>query len=209
MTHASAAGSPLEVPDNLLRLSVGIESAAISSPTSPTHSMPSPPSTADQRSSSEHSSNSDGGASSLGSAEPLDARPRHVVVHEHPRPPVDRRGTPRLQRGQMGLARVALVAVERPRRIVLGIGAHQPVAADLGEDAGGGHDEASGIGLDHPLDVADVWRHEVPTAVDDCGVRNDSQLGDRPAGGEALGRRHPELVAFDLGGMSDTPRRAP
>ena len=28
MTHASAAGSPLEVPDNLLRLSVGIESAA-------------------------------------------------------------------------------------------------------------------------------------------------------------------------------------
>lgn len=28
MTHASAAGSPLEVPDNLVRLSVGIESAA-------------------------------------------------------------------------------------------------------------------------------------------------------------------------------------
>ena len=28
MTHASAAGSPLEVPDNLIRLSVGIEDAA-------------------------------------------------------------------------------------------------------------------------------------------------------------------------------------
>ena len=28
MTHASVAGSPLEVPDNLLRLSVGIETAA-------------------------------------------------------------------------------------------------------------------------------------------------------------------------------------
>lgn len=28
MTHASAAGSPLEVPDNLVRLSVGIETAA-------------------------------------------------------------------------------------------------------------------------------------------------------------------------------------
>ena len=28
MTHASAAGSPLEVPDNLIRLSVGIESSA-------------------------------------------------------------------------------------------------------------------------------------------------------------------------------------
>jgi cystathionine gamma-synthase len=28
MTHASAAGSPLEVPDNLVRLSVGIESAS-------------------------------------------------------------------------------------------------------------------------------------------------------------------------------------
>jgi cystathionine gamma-synthase len=27
MTHASAAGSPLEVPDNVVRLSVGIESA--------------------------------------------------------------------------------------------------------------------------------------------------------------------------------------
>ena len=70
----------------------------------------------------------------------------------------------------MGLARVALVAVERPRRVVLGIGAHQPVAADLGEDAGRGDDEAAGIGLDHPLDVADVRRHEVPAAVDDRGV---------------------------------------
>ena len=28
MTHASAAGSPLEVPDNLVRLSVGIEDGA-------------------------------------------------------------------------------------------------------------------------------------------------------------------------------------
>ena len=56
----------------------------------------------------------------------------------------------------MGLAGVALVAVERPRRVVLGIGAHQPVAADLGEDAGGRDDEAPGVGLDHPLDVADV-----------------------------------------------------
>ena len=28
MTHASAAGSPLEVPDDLVRLSVGIEDAA-------------------------------------------------------------------------------------------------------------------------------------------------------------------------------------
>ena len=28
MTHASAAGSPLEVPPSLIRLSVGIESAA-------------------------------------------------------------------------------------------------------------------------------------------------------------------------------------
>ena len=28
MTHASAAGSPLEVPDNLIRLSVGIEHAS-------------------------------------------------------------------------------------------------------------------------------------------------------------------------------------
>jgi cystathionine gamma-synthase len=27
MTHASVAGSPLEVPDDLIRLSVGIESA--------------------------------------------------------------------------------------------------------------------------------------------------------------------------------------
>ena len=28
MTHASVAGSPLEVPPNLIRLSVGIESSA-------------------------------------------------------------------------------------------------------------------------------------------------------------------------------------
>jgi cystathionine gamma-synthase len=27
MTHASAAGSPLEVPDDLVRLSIGIEDA--------------------------------------------------------------------------------------------------------------------------------------------------------------------------------------
>ncbi len=109
----------------------------------------------------------------------------------------------------MGLARVALVAVERPRRVVLGLGAHQSVAADLGEDAGGGDDEAAGVGLDHPLDAADVRRHEVPAAVDDRRVRHDGQLGDRPAGGETLRRRHPQLVALDLGGMPDAPRRAP
>ena len=34
MTHASVAGSPLEVPDSLVRLSVGIESSTTSSPTS-------------------------------------------------------------------------------------------------------------------------------------------------------------------------------
>ena len=89
------------------------------------------------------------------------------------------------------------------------MGAHQPVAADLGEDAGGGDDEATGVGLDHPLDVADVRRHEVPAAVDDRRVGYDGQLGDRPAGGEALRRRHPELVALDLGGVADAPRLTP
>ncbi len=180
----------------------------ISSPTSPTLSMPSPSSTADQTPSSAVVEQRRRGVEAR-PAEPLDARPRHVVVHEHPRPPVDRRRAPRLQGGEMGLARVALVAVERPRRVVLGLGAHHPVAADLGEDAGGGDDEAAGVGLDHPLDSTDVRRHEVPTAVDDGRVRHDGQLGDRPAGSEALRRRHPQLVTFDLGGMPDAPRRAP
>jgi hypothetical protein len=92
---------------------------------------------------------------------------------------------------------------------VLGIGAHQPVATDLGEDAGGGDNEAPGVGFDHPLDVWDVRRHEVPAAVDDGGVGQQRQLADRPTGGEALRRRHPEIVALGLAGVPDTPRLTP
>ena len=48
------------------------------------------------------------------------ARPRHVVVHEHPRAAVDRRRTVALQRRLVDRARVPLVRVERPVRIALG-----------------------------------------------------------------------------------------
>ena len=113
------------------------------------------------------------------------------------------------KRGEMVLARVALVAVERPRRVVLGVGAHQAVAADLGEDAGGSHDEAAGVGLDHPLDATDVRRDEVPAAVDDRRIGHDGELGDRPAGGEALGGGHAELVTLHLRGVTDAPGCTP
>ena len=72
MTHASAAGSPLEVPDNLVRLSVGIESANdLVADLADVRSMSS---TADQTPSSQ-SSNSDGGGSRPG------RRKRWMPVH--------------------------------------------------------------------------------------------------------------------------------
>ena len=107
----------LEVPDNLLRLSVGIESAERPRRRSRRRPRLRRRLTTARRRRRRTATAGVG----LGAVVTLDAGPRHVVVHEHPRPPVDRRGTPRLQGGEMGLAWVALVAVERPRRIVLGM----------------------------------------------------------------------------------------
>ena len=66
MTHASAAGSPLEVPDNLLRLSVGIESASdlVADLAGALDALDRCDD--DQGSSPAQSSNSDGGASGSG-----------------------------------------------------------------------------------------------------------------------------------------------
>ena len=133
----------------------------------------------------------------------------HVVVHEHPRAAVDHRRAVRLQRRLVHRARVALVGVERPRRVVLGVDSHLPVAHDLGEDAGGGDAEAAGVGPHPAGDVADVRRHEVPLAVDHGGVGDHTELVDRPLRRQALGRRHAELVALHLRGGTDPPRHAP
>src|SRR5579885_2318099 len=138
--------------------------------------------------------------------EPGDPAPRQVV-HEHPGPAVD---GGRAERGQGGLvagARVALVEVEVVRRVVLGLGPHEPVARHLGQDRGGGDRQAGGVAPDDPGDLARA--DEVPAAVDQDDVGGHAQALDRPAGGQLLGRRHAQLVALLLAGVADRPRRAP
>src|SRR3954454_9904648 len=64
----------------------------------------------------------------LGSVDAWGAAPRDVVVHEDPRPAMDRRRSVSLQRCLVGGARVALVRVERPVRKAVGVGTHLAVA---------------------------------------------------------------------------------
>ena len=63
----------------------------------------------------------EGGLVGVGAVDAGDAGPGDVVVHEHPRAAVDPRRTVGLQRRLVHGARVALVGVERPRRVVLGV----------------------------------------------------------------------------------------
>ena len=79
-------------------------------------------------------------------------RPRHVVVHEHPRPAMDRRRAVPLQRRLVHRARIALVRVERPVRVARRQLPHLTVPDDLGEDARGRDAETVPIGLDPHLD---------------------------------------------------------
>ena len=112
MTHASVAGSPLEVPASLVRLWVGLETPPTSWPTSSRPSTASPEPTPAAASSR--------GVEQRRLAGPVDphARPRHVVVHEHPRPAVDGARAVALERGLVDRAGIALVGVERPVRVV-------------------------------------------------------------------------------------------
>jgi hypothetical protein len=91
MTHASAAGSPLEVPTSLVRLSVGLESA--DDLVADLDAGPRPDLT-DARRAARGSEES----GLLGPDDPQ-TRPGHVVVHEDPGPAVDRARPVALQRG--------------------------------------------------------------------------------------------------------------
>ena len=138
-----------------------------------------------------------------------DARPRDVVVHEHPRAPMDRRRSPRLKRGQVGRARVALVRVERPRRECSACSRMIRSRVTLARMLAAETTRHRGVGLDHTLDVGDMRRDEVPAPVDDRRVRRHRELVERSPGGQPLGGGHPELVTLGLGGVADAKRLAP
>ena len=70
------------------------------------------------------------------------------------RPPVDRGRAHPLQRRLVPGARVALVELEVVAREVLGLGPHDPVAGDLGQDRRGRDRQAGGVALDDASGVA-------------------------------------------------------
>ena len=131
MTHASAAGSPLQVPASLVRLSVGIEAAADL--------------VADLATALDHVRDAGRSGARLSEqrrlfgADDTHSRPRYEMLHEHPGAAMNRRGTISLQCGLVQRARITLVGLEVPIRKVLCLLAHDAITRHLGEYRGGGH----------------------------------------------------------------------
>src|SRR5262245_37615939 len=96
---------------------------------------------------------------------PRDPRPGDVV-HEHPRPPVDRGRAEPLEGRLVAGAGVALVQLEVVAREVGGLAPHDAVPGDLGQDRGGGDRQAGGVALDQAAGAA-AAADEVPVAVDE------------------------------------------
>src|SRR5918997_1642126 len=107
------------------------------------------------------------GALGVGPHDAGHPRPRQAV-HEHPAAPVDGRGAHAPQHGLVPRAGVALVLVEPPVRVVLGLGLHDAVAGDLGQDRGCRDRQAAGVAPHDAL--GDAATHEVPLAVDEHPV---------------------------------------
>ena len=107
----------------------------------------------------------------------------------------------------MARAGVALVVVEPPPGIVVGLGLHDPVAGHLGQDRCRGDRQAAGIAADDP--PGDAAADEVPLAVEQDPARRHPQPLQRPPGRQALGLTHPQLVTLLRRGVPDGPRRAP
>jgi hypothetical protein len=86
-----------------------------------------------------------------------------------------------------------LEVVARERR---GLGPHDPVAGDLGQDRGGRDRQAGGVAPDDPAGPAPA--HEIPVAVEQDPVGLDAQTVDGAPGRQLLRGRHPQLVALLL-----------
>src|SRR6516165_4236954 len=111
--------------------------------------------------------------------------PPWEMVHEDPGAAVDRARSPRLERGLVARAGVSLVELEVVDRVVLGLGPHDPVTRDLGEDRRGGDRQTGRVAFDDPTRPA--LADEVPRSVDQDLVGLEAEGIQGPTGGELLG----------------------
>ena len=120
--------------------------------------------------------------------------PSIQVVHERPTPTVDGR-QPVAAQGDLVLGgRVALVAVELPLRVVLGLLAHVPITDHLRQHRRGGDGGTRGVGLDHG--DHQLWQHHI-------GELRSDRSGFAP-----LHPRHRELLDHRIRRIGASPRAA-
>src|SRR5215207_5522460 len=129
------------------------------------------------------------------------------ALHEDPAAAVDRRRPPAAQRRLVAGTWVALVLVEPPPRVVLGLDLHDAIAGDLGEDRRRRDGQAARVAAHDAL--GDAAADEVPLAVEQHAVGTQAQPLERPAGGQPLRFAHAQIVALVVGGVAHRPGRAP
>jgi len=90
----------------------------------------------------------------------------HQPVHEDPRPAMDRARTEGLQSRLVHRAGITLVGGKVPKREMLGLGSHNAIAGDLGQDRGRRNRQAGAIAANDTPGATD----EVPIPVDDDAI---------------------------------------
>ena len=117
-----------------------------------------------------------------------------------------------LQRQPMFRARVALVGLKTPERIILGIVAHQPISAYLCQHRGRRNGKARCVGLHFGHHVCNVGRNKIPLAVDDrtCFSQVDTftKLRKCTFRSQPLRSIHAQLIALCVRRRTDGPPRA-
>ena len=105
-------------------------------------------------------------------------------------------------------ARVALVELEVVAGVVLGLGPHDAIAGDLGEDRRRRDRQAARVALhDASGVVPPPTKSHLPSSSTRSGVH--AEVVEGAPGGQPLGLRHAELVALLLAGVADRPGDAP
>ena len=117
-----------------------------------------------------------------------------------------------LQRQPMLRARVALVGLKTPERIILGIVAHQPISAYFCQHRGRRNGKARSVGLHLGHHVCNVGRNKIPLAVDDrtCFSQVDTftKLRKCTFRSQPLRSIHAQLIALCVRRRTNGPPRA-
>lgn len=115
--------------------------------------------------------------------------------------------SPRLQSGLVNRTRISLVPVEVESRIVLCFSSHDAIPGDLGEHRGGGDRYSGRVAPDNQ--VGPPTPDEVPIPINENLVGLDPEPVDGSTSRQALGRRHPQFIAFGVAGVTDRPHDTP